>query len=250
MLNPFSSQQGKKNDAPGAISYPSRNLCNARGHAFKPAQGSESIRSSDGVKGAVECGSSQRADTGRACALGIHYFSIQSLVAQAGQATLDVQVAAFGLKVLLCFYAGLHCQGNRCAGSQRQTRSHHGKRLVSDGRKRCTGAAHQLHKVDGNVNVLVVALAGQVKPVTVVGVEDQVITHGFAFVWPRRLQSLKIFEAVEVQGAAGTVALGCAAPASQKLSLWASRKSDIESVETFNVAQPWMPATCSKGGAA
>jgi hypothetical protein len=38
--------------------------------------------------------------------------------------------------------------------------------------------------------------------------------------------------------------------ASQKLSLWASRKPEIECLETFNVAQPWMPAISLAGGKA
>ena len=233
-----------------------KKLGDARSHAFKQTQVFEPVNPAHGVKGAVECGNSQGADTGRTRALGIHHFGVQSFVAQARQAPLNVEIAALGLSMLLSLYSRLHRQGNSRTGSQRYAGSNHCRRRAVDGGKRCAGATNELHEVDNKVDVLVIALAGQIKPVAVVGVEDQIITHGVAFMWPLTPQCLKnkTSEAVKARVVADRAEPEFSGRANRNLSLWASRKSDIECVETFNVAQPWMPAinlaNQRKGGAA
>jgi hypothetical protein len=155
--------------------------------------------------------------------------------------SLDGQKAAFGLRVLFSLHAGLHLERNGSADSQGYAGSHYRRGRSVDGGQRRTGAAHQLDKVDDKVDVLVKALAGQVKPVAVVGVEGQVIAHGVSFVSPQLPGFKKTVEGAEVVEA-GMVAPGCVVLSGLKLSLWASREPEVEGVETFNVTQSRMPA--------
>ena len=234
-----------------------KKLGHARSQSLKRAQSSDAIIPAQGMQRMVESRNGQGPNPARPGALGINHFAIQSGVAQLSQPAFDVKVAAFGLQVLLGPDARLHSQRNRCTGGQCQTRSHHGRRRAINSGQCGTGAAHQLHKVNDKVNVLVKPLAGQVKPVAIVGVKNQVIAHTCSLVRPATFSINRLIAEVmagaQVADKAVPEYARCLQPI-QSLFLWASCKLDIESVETFNVAQARVPAPFlkndAKGGAA
>ena len=154
-------------------------LGNKLGNLLLPAQRLEPINTASCLQSTIESRLAERTYSGRAGALSFCHLGGKLLVSQGKHLALDSQVPALRLKVLLGFNGRLNKQRNRRASCKSQAGSHHqGGRAIYCA-KRSTRPAHQLNEISRKVDVLVEPLTGEVEPVAVVDIEDQVVSHAY-----------------------------------------------------------------------